>query len=457
MYCPECGRKVPDGGMFCPECGARMPQRRVPSFEAPAADGARNTGGAQNAGREQYTGGQQTAARGVEAGTSAAPKNWREYITPGNMEILAAVTPLIPLFMLVVSFALSILLRIFWRVPVIDPVLSFVIRLIRVVFVLAAAAGAAAAGYLIANDPSKRNLWGGITLGMAVAAFVACLGFLLRWKYVPGVLTVITVLWGIDVISRVILQKKGMESQADLAADAGAYRSCFEQYRAEQPAKTAGGKQQAVFDPNGSYFDGDGGTLFGLILLTALVGMFTCGIAVPWMLCKVYTWRKEHTVINGRRLMFNGTGADLFGHWILWEILCVVTCGIYAFFMHVALRKWEMNHTFYADRPDLAGQFDGNSVEYFGYGLIQGLLLMITCGLAAPWTITMITKWETQHCVVAGDRMRYTGTAMELLGQYLIVALLSVITCGIYSAWGIVRLNKYIYSHTCVDRTYVAV
>ena len=63
----------------------------------------------------------------------------------------------------------------------------------------------------------------------------------------------------------------------------------------------------------------------------------------------------------------------------------------------------------------------------------------------------MITKWQMQHTVIAGARMRYDGSASELLPQYLLVLMLSAVTCGIYSAWGTVRLNKYTYSHTHAD------
>lgn len=202
-----------------------------------------------------------------------------------------------------------------------------------------------------------------------------------------------------------------------------------------------------------SYFDGSGIECFGLLLLTAIVGAVTCGLATPWMLCKIFKWRKTHTVIDGRRLDFNGTGGNLFGHWILWELLTVVTCGIYGFFMFVAVRKWEMKHTFYQNQPEMAGSFDGNSLQYFGYGLLQVLLCMITCGIAGPWTITMIEKWQMKHSIVAYDRMRYDGTGLGLFGQYIIVMLLSVITCGIYLPWGIVRLDKYLFSNVHVDET----
>ena len=170
------------------------------------------------------------------------------------------------------------------------------------------------------------------------------------------------------------------------------------------------------------------------------------------MICKIYKWRVSHTVINGKRLTFTGTGVSLLGHWILWEILTVITLGIYALFAHVALRKWELSNTFIEGEPIVANgkesYFDGGSFAYFGYGFIGVLLLLITCGLAYPWVMAMLQKWDTKHQVINRRRLVFSGTGLGFLGEYIIIVLLSLITCGIYAPWGKVRMNKYIVRHT---------
>ena len=522
MFCQNCGKEIGTGMKFCPHCGARRPDfsgGNVPggnmpggsssgsSFERAGDEIGRGIDEAVNDFRDGARSFEKSLEREIGAAENSAAeigKGWQDYLTPENIEMVAAAAPLLPLCMAVVCFAVSFITRFFWGIPLLGTVIRFIPRLLRFAFVAASAAGVAAAIYTLVVKDEKRNLWGGITCAAAALSFFSCLGMMLRWEKIPLILGIISVIWGIDAVSRGIIQRKGIETPADPAADLAAYGSFAESLKARRTAAGGagagydaasggaggsggygaaagngagagygtyaaygapagqqgvppygGGPAQGYYQggsaQSGSYFDGDGTELFGLMLLTALLGGVTCGIAVPWMLCKIYTWRKSHTVIDGRRLGFNGTGGDLIGHWILWEVLCIVTCGIYIFFMHVALLKWEMQHTFYADQPNVPGQFDGNSVEYFGYGLIQGLLLLVTCGLAAPWTVTMITKWQMQHTVIAGNRMRYDGSASELLPQYLLVLMLSAVTCGIYSAWGTVRLNKYTYSHTHAD------
>lgn len=150
--------------------------------------------------------------------------------------------------------------------------------------------------------------------------------------------------------------------------------------------------------------------------------------------------------------MFTGNGASLLGHWILWEILCIVTCGIYGLFMYVALRKWTMSHTYIEGEPISPNgndsYFDGDVFSYVGYSIVSALILMVTCGLAYPWVMAMIQKWDTGHQVINGRRLAFSGSGAGFLGEYLIIFILSIITCGIYAPWGTVRMNKYIIRHT---------
>ena len=208
----------------------------------------------------------------------------------------------------------------------------------------------------------------------------------------------------------------------------------------------------------GSYFDGTGAELLGNLILTALVSALTCGIATPWFLCRIYRWRKEHTVIDGKRLTFNGTGGELLGKWIIWELLTIITCGLFAFYVNVALKKWELSHTAYLGAPEPMGVvyqgslFDGSFASYLGNSLLCGFLTMITCGIAYPWASVPLLKWQYGGSVVSGDRAGYFGNGTDMFGIYIINGLLSFITCGIYYPWAICRMNRYIYSNVHIIR-----
>ena len=219
-----------------------------------------------------------------------------------------------------------------------------------------------------------------------------------------------------------------------------------------------GGMPYPGANPAGSYFDGTGAELLGNLILTVLVSVLTCGIATPWFLCRIYRWRKEHTVIDGKRLTFNGTGGELLGKWIIWELLTVITCGLFAFYMAVALKKWELSHTAYMGAPEPPGivyrgsLFDGSFASYIGNSLLCGFLTLITCGIAYPWASVPLIQWQIGGSVVSGDRFSYFGNGSEMFVIYLINGLLTLITCGIYYPWAICRINHYVYSNVHVVR-----
>ena len=462
MFCFNCGKEIPDDSAFCTFCGAKQ-NSEPDSFES--------IGNRIDQAGENFGKGVDEAVAGFrnefkDVGTSVAQRadnfenkaedlkaNWKDYLTPDNMEKLAALSMVLPLFFGIVNLVVG---GIFGAIAYsglgfISFLFKVVLFLIRAIFVIVSAAAVASAIYVVVKNVNKRNVWSYITLGGTVLAFFACMGILFHWPVIPFLFGLVCLIWGADVISRVIFKGYGIESTPNVSQDLNEYKIWYENYKKEHPSGAEQEATRIATDPEASYFDGDGITLFGLTLLAGLISGITCGIALPWMICKVYKWRISHTVIKGKRLDFNGTGGSLFGHYLIWSLLSLITCGIYLFFMHVALKKWELEHTYYADGSGAASGFDGNSFEYFGYGVLEGLLLLVSCGLAWPWTTTMIQKWETGHSIVGGNRLKYEGTALGILGQYIIIALLSMITCGIYSSWGIVRLNKYIISHTRVE------
>lgn len=94
-----------------------------------------------------------------------------------------------------------------------------------------------------------------------------------------------------------------------------------------------------------SYFDGGLLQLIGWKLLGGLLTIITLGICYPWVLCMVYGWEANHTVINGKRLYFDGTAIQLFGNWIKWLFFTIITLGIYSFWLQISLKKWKTKHT----------------------------------------------------------------------------------------------------------------
>ena len=101
--------------------------------------------------------------------------------------------------------------------------------------------------------------------------------------------------------------------------------------------------------PATSRFTGSAWALFGITMLTELLGGLSLGIALPWLICWKERWIKQNTYINGRQLRFDGTGGRLFGKFLLWALLCVVTAGIYSIWARVNWIRWFAQYTHFAD------------------------------------------------------------------------------------------------------------
>ena len=217
-----------------------------------------------------------------------------------------------------------------------------------------------------------------------------------------------------------------------------------------------GGPQYA--GPQGpSYFDGTGAGYFGLFIVNALVLGVTCGIMLPWVVCRNLRWRKSHTVINGRRLVFTGTAAQLWGNWIKWWLLTLVTCGIYSFWVGVRMQEWEAAHTCYEGTPYTEGQtfdmsfYDATVGERLGVLLVSRLLVGLTCGIYLPWAKAKILKFDMEHTVINGERLGFKGTGAGYWGENTLVSLLCGITCGIYLPWGVCQINRWTYKNTFIQ------
>lgn len=92
-------------------------------------------------------------------------------------------------------------------------------------------------------------------------------------------------------------------------------------------------------------FDGGAGSYLGIAIGAFLLTFFTAGIAYPWALCMIQSWKTKHTTIDGQRLKFTGSGGGLIGLWIKWFLLMIITLGIYSFWIAPELQKWIVEHT----------------------------------------------------------------------------------------------------------------
>ncbi len=90
----------------------------------------------------------------------------------------------------------------------------------------------------------------------------------------------------------------------------------------------------------GSYFDGDVGGYFGIVVLSVLAALVPF-VGPAWSSIITTRWFVNHTVLNSHRVHFTGGVGDLFVKYLIWGLLSIITLGIYALFVPVKYIRWE--------------------------------------------------------------------------------------------------------------------
>lgn len=98
--------------------------------------------------------------------------------------------------------------------------------------------------------------------------------------------------------------------------------------------------------------------------------------------------------------------------------------------------------------------FDGGLLSYISWIIIGGILSIFTFGLAFPWAVCNLYRWEINHTVINGRRLYFSGTGMGLFGQWVKWWFLTIITFGIYGFWVHIKLLDWKARHTSFEEDF---
>lgn len=93
-------------------------------------------------------------------------------------------------------------------------------------------------------------------------------------------------------------------------------------------------------------------------------------------------------------------------------------------------------------------QFDGGASDYFVLCILSTLLTIFTFGLGSPWAWCMQARWQIEHTIVQGRRLRFNGTGADLFVLFIVTYILCIITLGIYLFWGVPKVIAWFVEHT---------
>ena len=91
--------------------------------------------------------------------------------------------------------------------------------------------------------------------------------------------------------------------------------------------------------------------------------------------------------------------------------------------------------------------YDGTAMGMFTAMIGPSLLTLITFGICTPFFLDAVLRYQYNHTIISGRRLKYTGNGKTLFGSYIKWTLLHIITLGIYSIWIPKKLMDYQAAH----------
>ncbi len=229
-------------------------------------------------------------------------------------------------------------------------------------------------------------------------------------------------------------------------------------------------------------FNGEGGKLFGLVLLyrmvPAIVGYFILGILVSIGIAidsaartggiltiglggigglafiavllvaavvysnKFYGFYYESLTIDGQQCQYTGTPQELAKMIVINAILTSITCGIYTPWAIVRSSEFVHSKVLINGQPNRF-TFQGDPASLLGTYILGVILTQVTCGIYGAWFANDLFAFMWENTKLDGRPFQFRKDPGGFFGTYLLAVILTSITCGIYSSWGYCNILKW--------------
>ena len=224
-------------------------------------------------------------------------------------------------------------------------------------------------------------------------------------------------------------------------------------------------------------YHGEGGSLFGLMFVNALLSVITLGIYSFWARNKVREFHYSHTEMDGDRFAYHGTGGELLiGALKASAIFVLIFLGVFgityaldgtnqpspgtqtivtifvytafALLMMVAVngaRRYRLSRSSWRG---IRFSFHGKLGDFMGM-MIKGIALsIVTLGFYTPFFQAERRAFLVNNVRFGSEPLIYKGEGRALFWPYVKYLLLFVPTLGLYSIWYAAYLHRYHWNHT---------
>ncbi len=170
-------------------------------------------------------------------------------------------------------------------------------------------------------------------------------------------------------------------------------------------------------EPKKVSFNGNGGNLFGIMVVNFLLGIVTLGLYYPWARARKLQYMYSETEFDKSTFTFHGTGKEMFVGFIKAVGIFIVLYGLI-----------------------IAAAMSGNPMLAAFGPLVMVMFILVL----SPIAIHGSMRYRTSRTSWRGIHFGYRGERGVLVKKFVLGTLLSIVTLYIYLAWFIIDVRKYI-------------
>lgn len=187
-------------------------------------------------------------------------------------------------------------------------------------------------------------------------------------------------------------------------------------------------------------------------LLGFLIFFTGMSLLTPIAIHGALRYRMSRTSWRGIHFGYRGKLSELIRICVIGFLLTLVTLGIYSFWFQMKLRRYIMENIRFGN---VQFSFQGNGGDWFGLNLAGYLLTIITLGIYSFWWMKDRLKFIFSHTrIYQGEstiKIRTSFTGGNYFGLVIVNGILMVITLGLATPWVIIRNIKYIFDNIVLD------
>lgn len=188
-------------------------------------------------------------------------------------------------------------------------------------------------------------------------------------------------------------------------------------------------------------------TIMGFLIFFTGMSLLT-----PIAIHGALRYRMSRTSWRGIHFGYRGKLSELIRICVIGFLLTLVTLGIYSFWFQMKLRRYIMENIRFGN---VQFSFQGNGGDWFGLNLAGYLLTIITLGIYSFWWMKDRLKFIFSHTrIYQGEstiKIRTSFTGGNYFGLVIVNGILMVITLGLATPWVIIRNIKYIFDNIVLD------